>query len=46
MITLWQPASAALWQGRNDLTEADNALRIFQTIRHRTVFKRKPKALH
>lgn len=39
MITLWQPASAALWQGRNDLAEADNALRIFQTIRHRTVFK-------
>lgn len=39
MMTLWQPASAALWQGRNDLAEADNALRLFQTIRHRTVFK-------
>ncbi|WP_313082036.1 formimidoylglutamase [Atlantibacter sp.] len=37
-MTLWQPARAALWQGRNDLAEADNALRVFQTIQHRTAF--------
>lgn len=37
-MMLWQPACASLWQGRNDLAEADNALRVFQTIKHRTTF--------
>lgn len=37
-MTLWQPTCASLWQGRNDLAEADNALRVFQTVQQRTVF--------
>lgn len=28
----WQPASPALWQGRDDRVESANALRLFQTI--------------
>ncbi|KLV62833.1 formimidoylglutamase [Citrobacter sp. MGH106] len=28
----WQPASPALWQGRDDRVESENALRLFQTI--------------
>lgn len=31
-MTNWQPASAALWQGRDDRAESPNALRLFQTI--------------
>lgn len=31
-MTHWQPASPALWQGRDDRAESPNALRLFQTI--------------
>jgi len=31
-MTLWRPTPADLWQGRDDSSEASNALRIFQTI--------------
>lgn len=31
-MTNWQPASPALWQGRDDRAESPNALRLFQTI--------------
>ncbi|QLR42353.1 formimidoylglutamase [Enterobacter sp. RHBSTW-00994] len=32
-MTLWQPVSASVWQGRDDRAEASNALRLFQTVR-------------
>lgn len=32
-MKLWQPGGPALWQGRDDSAEADNALRLFQTVR-------------
>lgn len=31
-MTNWQPASPALWQGRDDRAESPTALRLFQTI--------------
>ncbi|EPY8425815.1 formimidoylglutamase [Citrobacter youngae] len=31
-MTNWQPASPALWQGRDDSAESPTALRLFQTI--------------
>lgn len=31
-MNLWLPTPAELWQGRDDSTEAANALRLFQTI--------------
>lgn len=31
-MTHWEPADANLWQGRDDSAEAENALRLFQTI--------------
>ncbi|PHM46158.1 formimidoylglutamase [Xenorhabdus mauleonii] len=31
-MNLWHPISENIWQGRNDLAEADNALRVFQVI--------------
>jgi formiminoglutamase len=31
-MTNWQPASPALWQGRDDCAESPTALRLFQTI--------------
>ncbi|WP_045958143.1 formimidoylglutamase [Xenorhabdus poinarii] len=37
-MNLWQPTSENIWQGRNDLVEADNALRIFQTIKQPASF--------
>lgn len=32
-MTLWHPVESACWQGRDDRSEADNALRLFQTLR-------------
>ncbi|MBK4714526.1 MULTISPECIES: formimidoylglutamase [Tenebrionibacter/Tenebrionicola group] len=32
-MKLWRPSACALWQGRDDRAEGDNALRLFQTIR-------------
>lgn len=32
-MNLWQAADPTLWQGRDDSAEADNALRLFQTVR-------------
>ncbi|MDR0217501.1 MAG: formimidoylglutamase [Enterobacteriaceae bacterium] len=32
-MNLWHLVSENIWQGRNDLAEANNALRIFQTIK-------------
>ncbi|PHM73526.1 formimidoylglutamase [Xenorhabdus kozodoii] len=32
-MNLWHPTSKNIWQGRNDLAEASNALRLFQTIK-------------
>lgn len=31
-MKLWQPTPAEIWQGRDDSSEAANALRLFQTI--------------
>ena len=32
-MSLWQPVSPDIWQGRDDRHEASNALRLFQTVR-------------
>ncbi|MGV7960622.1 formimidoylglutamase [Photorhabdus tasmaniensis] len=32
-MNLWHATSPTIWQGRNDLAEADNALRLFQTVK-------------
>ncbi|TDB53629.1 formimidoylglutamase [Photorhabdus khanii] len=32
-MNLWHATSPTIWQGRNDLSEADNALRLFQTVK-------------
>ena len=32
-MTLWRPTPSDIWQGRDDRAEANNALRIFQTLR-------------
>ncbi|MCC8380773.1 formimidoylglutamase [Xenorhabdus sp. PB30.3] len=32
-MKLWHPTSENIWHGRNDLAEANNALRMFQTIK-------------
>lgn len=32
-MNLWHPGDPSLWQGRDDSAEADNALRLFQTVR-------------
>ena len=32
-MSLWQPVSPDVWQGRDDSSEASNALRLFQTVR-------------
>lgn len=37
-MTNWQPASPALWQGRDDRAESPNALRLFQTITQSPTF--------
>ncbi|MDC9594359.1 formimidoylglutamase [Xenorhabdus sp. IM139775] len=37
-MNLWQPTPENIWQGRNDLAEANNALRIFQTIKQPASF--------
>ena len=37
-MTHWQPASPALWQGRDDRAESPNALRLFQTITQSPTF--------
>lgn len=37
-MTNWQPASPALWQGRDDRAESPNALRLFQTITQSLTF--------
>jgi formiminoglutamase len=37
-MTHWQPASPALWQGRDDSAESPNALRLFQTITQSPTF--------
>ncbi|PXW37907.1 formiminoglutamase [Klebsiella oxytoca] len=42
-MKLWQSTPAALWQGRDDSTEAANALRLFQTITRAERFE--PEAL-
>ncbi|MGL5600687.1 MAG: formimidoylglutamase [Silvania sp.] len=34
-MSLWQPVSADIWQGRDDRAEASNALRLFQTVEQR-----------
>lgn len=34
----WRPASPDVWQGRDDTQEADNALRLFQTVTRCTTF--------
>ena len=31
-MSLWQPVSPDVWQGRDDSSEASNALRLFQTV--------------
>ncbi len=31
-MNLWQPVSPEVWQGRDDSSEASNALRLFQTV--------------
>lgn len=31
-MSLWQPVSPDIWQGRDDSSEASNALRLFQTV--------------
>lgn len=31
-MNLWYPVDPAIWQGRDDSAEADNALRLFQTL--------------
>ena len=37
-MSLWQPASPAVWQGRDDRAEASNALRLFQTVQQSPTF--------
>jgi len=32
-MNFWRPTPSEIWQGRDDRTEASNALRIFQTLR-------------
>jgi len=32
-MSVWQPVSPDIWQGRDDRHEASNALRLFQTVR-------------
>lgn len=32
-MNLWHPGDPSLWQGRDDSAEADNARRLFQTVR-------------
>jgi len=32
-MSVWQPVSPDVWQGRDDSSEASNALRLFQTVR-------------
>ncbi|CAM3353534.1 Formimidoylglutamase [Klebsiella spallanzanii] len=42
-MNLWQPTPAGLWLGRDDSTEAANALRLFQTVTRAERFE--PEAL-
>lgn len=37
-MLLWSPTADDIWQGRNDLAEADNARRIFQSVIHSHAF--------
>ncbi|WLI77911.1 formimidoylglutamase [Kosakonia sp. H02] len=37
-MNLWHPVAASCWQGRDDSSEAANALRLFQTITQPGVF--------
>lgn len=37
-MKLWRPTSPEIWQGRDDSAEADNALRLFQTISRSSYF--------
>lgn len=37
-MTQWYPASPALWQGRDDSTEAPDARRLFQTVTRSEAF--------
>ena len=39
----WQPTSPTIWQGRDDSHEADNALRLFQTITRSATFDPGPE---
>ncbi|MCU6670693.1 formimidoylglutamase [Enterobacteriaceae bacterium H4N4] len=34
-MSVWQPVSPDIWQGRDDRSEASNALRLFQTVQQR-----------
>lgn len=44
-MNLWYPGDPALWQGRDDSAEADNALRLFQTVRISPRFEPDPQGI-
>lgn len=44
-MNLWYPGDPALWQGRDDRAEADNALRLFQTVRISPRFEPDPQGI-
>lgn len=44
-MNLWYPGDPALWQGRDDSAEADNALRLFQTVRVSPRFEPDPQGI-
>ncbi|HKS32091.1 MAG TPA: formimidoylglutamase [Enterobacteriaceae bacterium] len=44
-MNLWYPGDPALWQGRDDSAEADNALRLFQTVRVSPRFEPDPRGI-